>query len=301
MTRLDWRSAGLACTADADWRSRIWHGGLLLLLPFVGWPLVLGYRRLFVERLLDGARPLLPAWQGNHGIALRHGLAAMAVIHAWYAPLYLWLAIKTTEAHAWQELPWLPALVFVASFSIFSTLIVPVWLLWFRFGCTVSPAPIELGLIGVPFALATFLIPAGFLNVSRTRRTISAFDVRAALRLVRAAPAAYVEAWMGSGILSLAAHFCLPLAPWAVTWCYLAIVYAFNDVPRRSGHDLHRRSWFDYFEHDHWKRYRIERRALFEELRLRPGHAPPTGDADRGFCALRVGPLCLLLPSPRPS
>ncbi len=162
---LDWRSAALACTADPAWRRRIFRGGLLLAIPFVGWPLALGYRRLFVEHLLDGSRPLLPDWHGNHGRALRHGLAAMGVIHGYFAPLYLWLALRTRELELWPLVPWAWVLLFFLAFPIFSTLIVPLWLGWLRWGVDVEGLHTELALLGVLFAATTFAIPAGFLRV----------------------------------------------------------------------------------------------------------------------------------------
>ena len=293
---LDWRSAGLVCTADPRWRSKIWQGGWLLMLPFIGWPMALGYRRLFVERLLDGERPLLPEWRGHRWIALRHGLGAMAVIHVWYAPVYLWLGLRTADWMPWEALPWLPVLVVAATFAIFSTLLVPAWLLWLRFGTDVEVPQAELLLIGATFAAVTFFIPAGFLNVASTRRIVTAFDVPSSLRRIRAAPRAYVEAWLGSGILSLLAHFCLPLAPWAVLWCYLAIIYSFSELPEIADADAQPRSWYRYMRTQHWQHYCVRRVGLVERYEFHSVEVPRTGPPAPAFRALCVGPLRLLLP-----
>ena len=308
---LDWRSAGLACTADANWRAKIWRGGLLLLLPVVGWPLVLGYRRLFVERVLDGKVPLLPEWNGNYFVALRYGLGAMAVIHAWYAPLYVWLASRTSEWMLWQDLPWLPALVVAAALPIFSTLLVPAWLMWIRFGCDVPVPEFELILMGLAFAAVTFFIPAGFLNVARTRRIVTAFDVPSSLRQIRAQPRRYVEAWLGSGVLSLVAHFALPLAPWAVVWCYLAIIYSFSELPQAQSTAtqstatqstatqstaIQSHTWYGYLRGQHWQRYRLQRVGVVESYEFDDGAEPATGPPERRFRALCIGPLRLPLP-----
>lgn len=292
---LDWRSACLACTTDPAWRRKIWRGGLLLMVPVVGWPLVLGYRRLFVERVLDGEVPLLPEWRGNHRTALGYGLAAMAVIHAWYTPLYLWLLALTADLRLWAELPW-AALVFVGLFSVFSTLLVPAWLAWLRFGTDVAVPSLELTCIGVAFVALTFFIPAGFLNVARTRRIATAFDVPSGLRQIRATPVRYVEAWLGSGVTSLVAHCCLPLAPWAVVWCYLAIIYGFTELPRSGGADFHSRSWYDHLRRGHWQHYRVQRSGCIERYELRSDRVPPTGAPETAFVAACLGPLRFPLP-----
>jgi hypothetical protein len=89
--------------------------------------------------------------------------------------------------------------------------------------------------IGAGFGLMTFLIPSGFLNVSRTGRILSAFDFPQALGRVWRCGREYIEAWAGSGLISLAGHLCVPLSPWGVVWCYLSIVYCFNEVPLAAG------------------------------------------------------------------
>lgn len=284
---LDWRSAGLACTSDPGWRSKIWQGGLILMLPIVGWPMVLGYRRLFVERVLDGARPLLPEWRGNRLTALRYGLGAMGVIHAWYLPLYLWLGLRTAEWGLWSDVPWIAALLVVSAFGIFSTLIIPAWLLWLRLAAETAVPQIELVLIGVAFAGVTFFIPAGFLNVARSRRIVTAFDIPSAVRHIATNPRAYVEAWLGSGVMSLLAHFSLPLAPWAVVWCYLAIIYSFSEVPVLDAGADHRRSWYRHYRDVHWAQFRVMRTRLVEHYE---------GGAEGNFKALCLGRLRIPLP-----
>ncbi|MCA8969227.1 MAG: DUF4013 domain-containing protein [Planctomycetes bacterium] len=300
MITLDWRSAALACTADPAWRRRIFRGGLLLMIPFVGWPIVLGYRRLFAEHLLDRTRPLLPVWHGNTRRALLHGLGAMGVIHGYFLPIYAWMALRTTEWQLWSALPWIWIFLFVAAFPIFSTLIVPAWLCWLRLSAIIDVdiPTIELALVGMLFAAITFMIPAGFLTVSQTRRTMSAFDLGRSLALIKRAPRRYTEAWIGSGILSLAAHACLPLAPWSVFWCYLAIIHCFNEVPLADESDpsAGQRSWFGYFRDAHWTRYRISTGSFVESFTLEDKGAGPLGSPAPRIRALRLGPLRFLCP-----
>ena len=42
------------------------------------------------------------------------------------------------------------------------------------------------------------------------------------LRRIARGPREYLEAWVGSGLVSLVGHFSGVLAPWGVVWCYLA-------------------------------------------------------------------------------
>ena len=196
----------------------------------------------------------------------------------------------------WQDLPWLPALVVAAALPIFSTLLVPAWLMWMRFGCDVPVPEFELILMGLAFAAVTFFIPAGFLNVARTRRIVTAFDVLSSLRQIRAEPRRYVEAWLGSGVLSLVAHFALPLAPWAVVWCYLAIIYSFSELPQAQGTATQSHTWYGYLRGQHWQRYRLQRVGVVESYEFDDGPEPAIGPPERRFRALCIGPLRLPLP-----
>ena len=101
------------------------------------------------------------------------------------------------------------------------------------------------------YALITFCIPTGFLNVSRTNRMLSAFAIIDNLRfLIRTFPA-YLEAWVGSSLLSLVSHLCIPFALWGVVWCYLGIVYCFNEIPLVMAQQVEANylahSWFGVF------------------------------------------------------
>lgn len=293
MTIPDWRAAGLACTADPDWRRRIWIGGLILMIPVVGWPLVLGYRRMFAERLLDRARPLLPRWRDVWPKALAYGAGATLVIHTYYLPLYVWLAVRTSGEDAWSEIPWAWGLLLGGVFPVFSTLWIPAWILALRLG-VLGVGPTELTSIAAAFAAVTFVIPAGFLQVSRSRRTRDAFRILAALGSIAAQPLAYARAWIGSGVMSLVAHFAIPLSPWAVVWCYLAILYAFNEVPqaRRAA----RQGWFDELSSRHWARFTVRRRGWLEEYSVVESCAWPLGRPKRGMRVWCLGALRFPLP-----
>ncbi len=294
---LDWRSASLFMTADAAWRRRIFVGGLLLLLPAIGWPLVLGYRRWVLDRLVAGAPKLLPPWHGNLLAILTSGVGAMTVIHVWYSPLYLWLALTVGDAGGAGGAGWIAAGAFVVAFPIFSTLIIPALVAWLRFGAESPPSNLELAAISVAFALITFVIPSGFLQVSRTGRLRSAFRLDRDLRLIRTHFFRYVEAWFGSGVMSLIAHLCIPLSPFGVVWCYLGIVYSFNEVPLDDPDADHlRRSWFRYFRDAHWERYDVRRDGLTEHYARIVDESGPLGRGAASFTCVPLGPLRVPLP-----
>ena len=248
LCRLDWKSAILFPTADPRWLRKIAVGGLVLLLPLVGWPVVLGYRKETIFRLLRGDSPILPEWGGNGLRYLLEGLKSVAVINSYYLPVYLWLAYRLCGHPPAGGLPWGWMAGAALAAPIFSTLAVPAVLLADRFLAS-APAfgPAESVGISAAFGLLTFLIPSGFTNVSRTGRMASAFDLPRALGRIARCPREYAEAWAGSGLVGLAGHLCGVFAPWGVVWCYLTIVYAFNEAPVAAGDreaaDLGR-SWF---------------------------------------------------------
>ena len=64
-TQLDWRSATLFVVADPQWRQKIIRGGWIVLIPLIGWPIILGYRSKAVFRLIGNQRPLLPDCGGH--------------------------------------------------------------------------------------------------------------------------------------------------------------------------------------------------------------------------------------------
>ena len=80
------------------------------------------------------------------------------------------------------------------------------------------------------WAAIVFVVPAGFLQVTLHGRHRAAFAIWRTLPFVRRNLRAYAAAWWHSGLASLGGHFALPIAPWGVVWCYLAIVALFNGV-----------------------------------------------------------------------
>lgn len=289
---LDWRSACLFVTADPAWRRKIFLGGLVLFVPFAGWPMLLGYRRMIVERLVDGGGTLLPEWDGNAWRTMSKGLGAMAIIHIAFAPMLLWLAIRITQLDLWNQVPWFPVALLATLFPIFSTLLVPALIGWLRFAVTGGPGQLELLAVGAAYAIVTFALPACFLQVSRTGDIRSAFRIRAATRLIRRSPARYVEAWVGSGICGLLGHLCVPFSPWGVAWCYPAIVYAFNEVPLGQGDDGYMKNGrFPYFRDEHWARFDVARSRLTET------YSPTRSASADAVTAVRLGPIRVPLPT----
>ena len=158
-TRLDWRSAATFVRADPDWRAKIFRGGLLLLLPPLGWPVALGYRKMLIGRLVTRAEPLLPSWEKNVLRYWREGMQALGVIFAHYSPVFVFYAFKIAR-HGLPDLPWLQLAAFFAFFFLLTPFLLPSLVIasseWAG-GSAFNTAEV-LGVLGY-FAIATFLIP----------------------------------------------------------------------------------------------------------------------------------------------
>ena len=245
--------SGVFMTSDPGWREKIFFGGLLLLLaPPIGWPAALGYRKALVDRLLSGKHPVLPDWRGQ---VLRHsmeGLKAIGVIFSYYIPLYLVLGILISANGGVPNEYWLYTLLFFLFAPLFSPLAFPIIVIyWGFFG---DPDP-----LGIPttatllllFTATTFVIPAGFLQVSRSGRCLSAFRLFEALSLIRRRPRLYLRAWYHSMVMSLAGHFAIPFSPWGIVWCYLGIIFLFNSILVEEGGEIPREgTWFGKLDSD---------------------------------------------------
>lgn len=230
--RIDWRSAVGFVAREPAWKLRVGTGGLLiLLLPPVGWMLALGYRSIVGQRIVDREHPLLPSWAGLFGSALRRGAASSGVILAYLTPFVIayWAvgarSLDVFAAHQ-REL-----LMFVAAVVIFPPLALPgmpvlyaVRYDWLQFSAE------EIALLGVLFFGPIVLLPAAFLQVAERRSFRAAFHLGRVVRLVSAAPALYLRAWIGSLTVSAVAVVLVPLVPWMLFWSYLVISHLFLQV-----------------------------------------------------------------------
>ena len=230
--RLDWRTPYRYMFRDPDWKPKILVGGLwLLLFPPIGWPVALGYRKEALFALVDGCRPLLPSWRRQTWRFLREGLKAEAVILVYFLPflgVFLCAATgggATLAAHATE----------LALFGAGVLLLLPICLpllpplYWYLFGWIHLSWPAMLA-VGALFWTTTFLMPAAFLQVSRTRRFPAAFRIDRVLAFVAGNLAAYLEAWAISIVATAIGLALGPGAPWGIFWSYLVIVHAFNEA-----------------------------------------------------------------------
>ena len=230
--RIDWRSAVSFVAREPAWKLRVGTGGLLmLLLPPVGWMLALGYRSIVGQRIVDREHSLLPSWAGLFGSALRRGAASSGVILAYLTPFVIayWAlgarAFDVFAAHQ-REL-----LIFVAAVVAFPPLALPGMPVlyamrydWLQFSAW------EIALLGVLFFGPILLLPSAFLQVAERRRFSAAFHLGRVVRLVSAAPALYLQAWIGALTVSAIAIVLVPLVPWMLFWSYLVISHLFLQV-----------------------------------------------------------------------
>ena len=222
--------AGLCPLADPEWRRKLWTVGLWLFVPFVGWAAALGYRTHFVRQLL-GARPsALPETRHAFWACALDGLRAIGVIFSYLAPLYL-LLFALVGSRGWQPGGLsLYLTIFFVAYPIFSTLSLPIALLLFALGEPALLTPNEAVLFFAGYGLLVFIVPAGFLEVSRSGRYRSAFALQRSLPFLLRHWPAYAQAWFTSGLMGLVGHCVVPVAPWGVAWSYLGIIFNFNEI-----------------------------------------------------------------------
>lgn len=227
--------AGLLPVLDPAWRQKIFRGGLLLCIPMVGWPAALGYRARFVRHMFGATEAPLPDWDEGFFGFVYQGLLAMAVIFGYLLPLYVALALTVTARGFAPDATWAWLAAGFVVFPIFSPLAFPVACALLTAGDAPWLSRGESAAFTAAYAFVVFLIPAGFLEVSRTGRHVSAFALWRTLPFVVRNLGTYLEAWLRSGLMSLAGHFALPIAPWGVIWSYLGILAAFNELLLREG------------------------------------------------------------------
>lgn len=285
--------AGVFMLRDPRWREKVFFGGLLLLcVPPFGWPAALGYRKDLIARLHNGTYPLLPEW---HGRLLRYffeGIKAMGVIFGYYLPLYAALLGVLLINGVVPDWYWLYAVGFFVCFPIFSTLSLPLAILYWTF---ISPEyRLSWGIAATlltAFGAITFFIPAGFLQVSLSERYWSAFNVPSAIRLIRKNFSEYIRAWYHSGVMSLAGHFAMPFSPWGVIWCYLGIIFAFNKILERDSQLRGGKTWFDLLSCS--ERISIESTANNAVFKC----TTVFEDRTQETLAVKIGPTLVPLPS----
>jgi hypothetical protein len=111
------------------------------------------------------------------------------------------------------------------------------------------------------------------------------------VRLIARHPRRYVEAWVGSSLLSLLGHFCVPVSPWGVAWCYLGITYLFNEVPHPEGGSVPGPGGpFDEFRHRYWQGFRAVRRGPVL-VRYEPLAGITSPWPRSPFTVVRLGPI----------
>jgi len=234
LLQLRWLEAFRFMTAEPGWRRKLLVGGLLLLVPPLGWPMALGYRKEVAFRLLAGTRSVLPEWCGRWLSFAKDGCAAVGVILVYFLPflmVFWFLALDdlATAAAHWAE---------IALFFTLLPVLVPVFLpllppLYFYLFPWIALSLAEQFAVGLVFWGTTFFMPAAFLQVSLHGRFRDAFRVGEVLRLVRRILRPYLEAWGLSIAATVLALGSGPLAPWGIFWSYLVIVHAFNAALRR--------------------------------------------------------------------
>lgn len=228
--KLSPHAAGLYPLLDPRWRAKIHRGALIVMLPVVGWPAVLGYRARLARHFFDAKEHALPDWEAGFGGYLADGLRAMGVIFGYTSPVFVALTTLLVS-RGWAPGP--ATLVFGATAVVlpaFAPLALPAACVWLALVAPHWLAFHEAALFWAAYALVIFLVPAGFLQVSLTQRYASAFAVWRTVPFVVRHFRAYVAAWLHSLVMIAIGHFAVPFTPWGVVWGFIGILVVFNEL-----------------------------------------------------------------------
>jgi hypothetical protein len=228
----DPHAAGLYPLHDPDWRAKLLHAGRLVWVPFVGWPMLLGYRRSLIGHIASGHPAAMPAWHGAHRTHLANGLKAMLVIQVYLAPVSLAL-IGLLHSRGYSPGPWAAGLaVLCVTFPLFASLAIPVVVVLATTGFVGERylAPGEALLFLIAFAGVVFLLPAAFMRVATTGRYRHAFDLHRTLPFVARHLSAYLAAWWYGTWMNGIALIAFVVAPWTLFWGYVASAVLFSQL-----------------------------------------------------------------------
>ncbi len=289
--RLDIRSACLFITSDSGWRHKTFLGGLVLLIPVVGWTTLLGYRKVAIDRLWDNENTVLSDWKNNYIHFFIEGFKSCLVIFTYLIPASICFWYVIFSNNLLPQVPLFEIFVVLLIFPIFTPIALPLTILYLTF-MPGSGLDLTTGFSIILFyGISVFWIPLGFLQVSITGRYLSAFDVPKTISFLRRNFLYYLEAWIDSSIISLVGHFSIPFSPWGVTWAYLAIVYNFNEVLYRDNLNSKNAdnldSWFDSFSGDYWESVDTQNKSFTTQY---------LSDDGRNFKSLNLGPFKVPLP-----
>jgi hypothetical protein len=73
---------------DPDWIKKVLIGGILMIIPIIGWMIVSGYYLRTVKNVIAGQDLPLPEW-GDWGGDLVRGLKLIVVFLVWFAPVWI--------------------------------------------------------------------------------------------------------------------------------------------------------------------------------------------------------------------
>ena len=270
------RVAALYALRDPKWRSIYRAGGWWLLVPVIGWPVVIGYRRLLVEHLFAPKETPLPRFRGQVGRLLLAGWSAIAVIFGHLLPVYVVL-LSLLIARGWT--PNAATLWCAAGFAL--------WPLWSPVSLPLAIGAAawngwigsaEAALFAAAFGGLVFVVPSGLLEVSRTGNYFSAARLDRSIARIARAPRAYLRAWAFGLVGQSLVPFTLFLWPWALFHAYVATVVRFNQLLIDQGEAPGRGGL-----------------ALAAEAGTSPG-SPQFDGAGRPVTVLTFGPFALPVP-----
>lgn len=183
---------------DKEWISKIAIGGLILLIPIVGWLIVFGYVLRVIRNVYDGTMPVLPEWN-EIGDMLVKGFMAFLGVLVWSIPVIILACCMA-----------LAAIVFgsAAEGNGSEAAAAMGGLLTTCLSCLI---------IIVSIAISLFVY-APITNFALTNQINTFWDFNGAWRFIQANPGNYFIAFL----LSLVANF---IASFGVILCFIGVLF----------------------------------------------------------------------------
>jgi hypothetical protein len=165
---------------DQDWIKKVAIAGALMIVPFLGWLVVLGWSIEITRRVIAGEEPVLPDW-ADFGDFLMKGLKGFVVGVVLAIPLIL-ITVPYSVTAALLDPDDMEVVIYILSicFSCFSLI------------------------YGVILA---FALPAAYGQLAATDQIAESVNPGKLMALVRANPSAYIIAVLGVIVAGIVSQF----------------------------------------------------------------------------------------------
>ena len=222
-------------------------GYWMLLCPPIGWLMALGYRKVVAVSLYNHTSPLpIPSLNIYADLRLLiQGLGALGVMIFYFTPALIctWTWGKYGDlSHSMQIDFWLD--IELLYFLLLSFLLIPMTLGgvvggYYLFDPSFQLTSSQMIYSSILLLLSVFIIPSGYMQVGRRGYWLDACRIWKSLFWICTHPKIYLYAWWKGLYISLIALSMGLRAPWALAWCYISIVWFFNNPALKETSPYH--------------------------------------------------------------